>query len=366
MHTFHQSISFAISNLPNNQNLASLFLDRKNKIKRYVIGKNEESKQLSDIIKIDGIIDDFTSGDSYWNQIPILSSKNLSSNCIVVNCSSSISPITVFNYLLSIGVKKIIGLNEIIFASKSKISKPWFVSQMIEDYRNNYSSWIDLYESLSDELSKKTLLDVICYRVSADTKYMKDYTIRLSDQYFDEVINVINNNVFIDIGGFDGDTTEQFCIRHPNYKKVYLFEPSILNLNNAKIRLNKFERVEYIQMGLSDKSGHLFFDDSAGSASSVKFDSQNYNLIEVTTLDEYVDEPVDFIKMDIEGWELKALIGCKEHIKNDKPKLAIAVYHNASDFREIANYVLSIHPDYQIYIRHYTEGWSETIMYFIP
>jgi hypothetical protein len=86
----------------------------------------------------------------------------------------------------------------------------------------------------------------------------------------------------------------------------------------------------------------------------------------VTTLDIKIKEEVSFIKMDIEGWELKALSGCKDHIINDKPKLAIAVYHNSNDFHQIPNYILSLNPDYDLYLRHYTEGWSETVMYFVP
>ena len=46
--------------------------------------------------------------------------------------------------------------------------------------------------------------------------------------------------------------------------------------------------------------------------------------------------------------------------------LAIAVYHDIVDFWRIPEYVLSLRPNYQIYLRHYTEGWSETVMYFVP
>jgi len=36
---------------------------------------------------------------------------------------------------------------------------------------------------------------------------------------------------------------------------------------------------------------------------------------------------LDFIKMDIEGAEIEAMIGCVETIKNLKPNFAIASYH---------------------------------------
>jgi len=77
-----------------------------------------------------------------------------------------------------------------------------------------------------------------------------------------------------------------------------------------------------------------------------------------------VEEPVTFIKMDLEGWEMKALAGAKRHIATNRPKLALAVYHKAADFRLIHDFVSSFNHGYKIYLRHYTQGWSETVMFF--
>ena len=70
--------------------------------------------------------------------------------------------------------------------------------------------------------------------------------------------------------------------------------------------------------------------------------------------------------MDLEGWELKALQGSERHIANDQPILAISVYHSIDDFWRIPQYIMSVNNKYKIYLRHYTEGWSETVMYFLP
>jgi hypothetical protein len=70
--------------------------------------------------------------------------------------------------------------------------------------------------------------------------------------------------------------------------------------------------------------------------------------------------------MDLEGWELNALRGASRHIREDHPKLAISVYHHPSDFWRIPEYVLGLRGAYDVHLRHYSEGWSETVMYFIP
>ena len=88
--------------------------------------------------------------------------------------------------------------------------------------------------------------------------------------------------------------------------------------------------------------------------------------IVATTIDDEVKGKVSFIKMDLEGWDLNALIGAKNHIFNDHPNLAIAVYHKTDHLRKIYEFVINIHNDYNVFLRNYTEGNSETIMYFIP
>jgi hypothetical protein len=57
------------------------------------------------------------------------------------------------------------------------------------------------------------------------------------------------------------------------------------------------------------------------------------------------------IKMDIEGFELKALEGSVKTIKKFNPELAICVYHLANDIFEIPQYIKSINSGYKCIIR---------------
>lgn len=83
-------------------------------------------------------------------------------------------------------------------------------------------------------------------------------------------------------------------------------------------------------------------------------------------IDEIVgNDRVSFIKMDIEGAELKALEGAKETILRNAPKLAICIYHKYEDICEIGNYVLKLNPNYKLYIRHYTTCMWETVLYAV-
>ena len=45
--------------------------------------------------------------------------------------------------------------------------------------------------------------------------------------------------------------------------------------------------------------------------------------------------------------------------------MAICIYHNQEHFWKVPELVLRLNPEYKIYIRHYTEGLRETVMYFV-
>ena len=77
------------------------------------------------------------------------------------------------------------------------------------------------------------------------------------------------------------------------------------------------------------------------------------------------NDKVSFIKMDIEGAELKALEGAKETISKYKPRLAICIYHKYEDIYEIGDYILTLNPNYKLYIRHYTTCMWETVLYAV-
>jgi len=104
-----------------------------------------------------------------------------------------------------------------------------------------------------------------------------------------------------------------------------------------------------------------------GVSASVAFGGTNGKTIDITSIDKFVldnkIEHVDFIKMDIEGAELSALKGAVETIKEFKPNLAICVYHKGKDILEIPEYLISIVPEYNFYLKHNTDSFGETVLY---
>lgn len=336
---------------------------KNNAIKKYIIGKNSQSLELIEKYEISGIIDDFDKKNREWHNIPIVSKNDIDTDSIIINTTSSISPVQVNTNLSKLGFKNIFNLNDLISQDNKLLNRPWFIEEQHKEINNNIKFWSKLNSQFADEQSRIVLSDVTRYRLTANPKYMENYLVKLKDQYFEDFMSY-KKEIFVDAGGFDGDTTDEFIRRHPDYQKIYLFEPSKKNLLAAKRRLKNIPNIDFRAVGLSDTKGVLTFNANAGSASAItEKDGENIPVAKLD--DELKGMPVTFIKMDLEGWEMKALSGSAITIKKNRPKLAIAVYHAAEDFRKIPDFIMSIHPDYKIYLRHYTQGWSETVMFFL-
>ena len=73
----------------------------------------------------------------------------------------------------------------------------------------------------------------------------------------------------------------------------------------------------------------------------------------------------DYIKVDIEGYEHEFIEGARKTIQKYKPKIAICVYHQESDFYSIPKKIFELNQNYQIFFRHYSYGFTESVMYFV-
>jgi FkbM family methyltransferase len=333
--------------------------------RRFIIGRNELLLRLARCITISGIVDDFYN-ENEWEGISVVKTQGLPKGSFVINCSTSISPVKVHSVYSKFKNITLLGYYELLHSCPEKFPVPEFVRDTRSDFDLNKPEWYALLKSLKDQESKQTLFNILRFRLSADYMWMEHYDVRLAAQYLESFMNY-NQEIFVDAGGFTGDTSEAFIKKDPEFEKIYLFEPSKPNVEDARERLKAYldtGKIEFFECGLSNKKETLIFDQDAGSASNVS--ASGGVEIKADKLDSIIDGKVTFIKMDLEGWEQFALEGSRECIEKNHPKLALAVYHKTEDFWQIKNLFLSIRSDYDIYLRHYTQGWSETIMYFLP
>jgi hypothetical protein len=74
--------------------------------------------------------------------------------------------------------------------------------------------------------------------------------------------------------------------------------------------------------------------------------------VPLTTIDKLVDElklaRVDFIKMDIEGAEVKALLGARSTLQRFHPRMSLSVYHHPAHPVEVPQAALAAWPSYSV------------------
>ena len=189
-------------------------------------------------------------------------------------------------------------------------------------------------------------------------------------QYFDLTeLPHMDFEVFADIGAYDGMSSVRFNEWCSGKGRSVCFEPDRANIERLKKNIeSQGIDFELIQKGAWDRETELQFADNMESISHIIEDaSDTYgSFIPVTTIDNVFDNAnVTFIKMDIEGAELKALLGAEKTIKRCRPKLAICVYHKPEDMWEIPSVILDFNSDYHLYLRHYSLHNGETVLYAI-
>jgi FkbM family methyltransferase len=186
-------------------------------------------------------------------------------------------------------------------------------------------------------------------------------------QYFDkEIINFSDPEVFVDGGALNLGTSRILLDKCKTVRRIYAFEPDKTNyMKCLKVKESEgLSNIEVLNLGLYEEKDTLKFSlyDNGSSHISESGNSQ----IEVVSLDEILPgEKITFIKMDIEGAELKALKGAADIIRKNRPKLAISVYHKQSDMIDIPLFLKSVIPDYRLYIRHYSIYPAETVLYAV-
>jgi FkbM family methyltransferase len=165
-----------------------------------------------------------------------------------------------------------------------------------------------------------------------DVMEVMDYQVRITDgnnfymQYKDEFINRIYqfdtqtpNPLIIDGGGNMGVSILHFKHIYP-HARIIGFEPdpSIFCLLSENMALNNITDVQLINAGLAGDDGETFFvpDSQAGGQLSCTGTVK----VKMMRLSRYLSEPVDFLKLNIEGSELDVLTevaeaGCLRNVR---------------------------------------------------
>ncbi len=165
-------------------------------------------------------------------------------------------------------------------------------------------------------------------------------------------------DIVLDCGANVGVTIREAL--NAGAQKVIGIEPGPENLEclrrNFPSEISSGRVVIYAK-GVWDKEEVLTFrvDPTNSAADSFVLQREgavNVEKVPVTTIDKLVSElklpRVDYIKMDIEGSETRALEGARETLAKWKPRISVASYHEPEHPKRIPEIIRSARPDYQM------------------
>lgn len=244
--------------------------------------------------------------------------------------------------------------------------------QMVIDKRyfeQNRWKFQKTHSLLDDELSKRTYKTILGNRIQGrGERELREIAQKEQEQYFSPDLIRLKEEYFVDCGAYNGDTIRNFlACPHDGVGAIYAFEPNQENFEALKRFLEtKCGDIPYqvYNLGTWNEKDTLRF---SGTGTGGAITEEGNIEIEVDSLD-YVlaGKKVTFIKMDVEGSETKSLIGAKKLILEQRPILAICIYHSMEDMACIPVMLSEWLHDYRFYIRHYTLTSAETVFYAIP
>ncbi len=213
------------------------------------------------------------------------------------------------------------------------------------------------YSILEDDISKEVFKNYVNFQFSGKLCYLFNMESDI-DEIFKTAMNLNQQEVFIDIGAYRGDTVFQF-LKYTNncYKFITAVEPDEKTFKKLALNTEKLDCFKAVNSAVTNIEGEVSFSALSGRQSQLG----EGKIISSTTINSLSKQfAPTYIKIDAEGAELSILYGGKEIIKQHKPKIKIAAYHKNRDIFEIPIFLKNLCPDYKIYMRHhpYIPAWD--------
>jgi FkbM family methyltransferase len=219
-------------------------------------------------------------------------------------------------------------------------------------YNNHYAEIRRVYESLADEESKNIYSSVLWYKLTGKIDYLFEYYSKT-----EEIYALIGKapEVIADCGAYNGDTLKEAAEYFPNLKKAYAFEPDRRNFKKLTAYADEADfEIIATRAAVWSESGEGNFFGSGNRNSTVTATASYENKVEEVSLvaiEDAIKERVDYIKYDVEGAELEALVGSGAIIKEYMPALLVSLYHRSEDLFSLPLYVAQRYAGYKLYIR---------------
>jgi FkbM family methyltransferase len=222
----------------------------------------------------------------------------------------------------------------------------------------------------ADEASRREYLGQIAWRSTLAPSVLPPHS-RVEETYFpSDLFDLAPDEVLVDCGAFDGDSIRAFLQRTGNsFKAAVALEPDPV----TRMRFEKWRdtlpsgqasRIHLLPYATGNRRETLSFHSTGTAASAIGSGGLE---VESLPLDESVAKfAPSFIKMDIEGAEPATVQGSRRIVREQKPILAVCLYHAQEHLWQIPLLIKSLNPSYQLFLRRYSDECWELVCYAVP
>lgn len=169
------------------------------------------------------------------------------------------------------------------------------------------------------------------------------------------------NDVVVDCGASEG----AFVVKvKDRCKQVYAIEPSPIFFKSLKKTFLKSNNVTVLPFGILDQKKTMYLS-KQDICSTISLSNNDAIRITTTTIDELFYKKniaIDYLKIDVEGSDVLVLKGAVQTIKKYKPKISVAVYHEASHVKEITTFLKKTEPKYIIQSKGVHQGTGNYVL----
>lgn len=222
-----------------------------------------------------------------------------------------------------------------------------FNREFVEKHKYELNSAYELFE---DE-SKGIFAGCVDFIFGGELETLKGITTN-KNEVFENVLKLGENESYLDLGAYRGDTVEEFLhYCNGKYSDITALEPDRRTFRKLEAYLENVENSTALQNAVYSENKTLVFSDKAGRQSTLSEKGVEIEAVCVDSICE--DKTVTYIKADVEGAEKEMIEGAKTTLKNQKPKLNVALYHRSEDIFSIPLQIAKINPGYKFHIRRH-------------
>ena len=338
----------------------------------YIFGAGSFGKGLVEVLKnysveVVGILDNNITGS--WSGLEIMNPRNADKSLHVLmgvhNLFGDLKEI--YSGLTDLGFERIASPVE-LYMTLSELGysrEQYWMTTDFDLFEREASDIQEFRTMLADDLSKNLYDAILKYRMTGDIKWLPDI-LPIKEQYLPRDLPAVPKPMkLVDCGAYVGEIVGYAKELDFEIESVYAFEPdpkNYLELVSALKAANLSGASLALPMGVGECSNQLRFaaDGNLGAAISETGDI----VIQVVSIDECLQgTDINYVKMDIEGYEQAALNGMESTIRRLKPNLAVSAYHKPNDLWSLGLWLNNLDLGYKFGIRCYGHQCFDTVLY---